>query len=138
MTKLEALAAVAAMATEIASYRGGLESWAYSPDALDRWPAQALRDAMGKIAKELAAAGATDEDVAEVHAAMVAACAGDEWATTEVAGRFRSAHRRCVLVSTIRRHPRAHQFRTLVEALNRGRYTKGQYELARNLAAEVP
>lgn len=135
MTKADALALVATMASEVAAYGGKLESWAYSMEALDRWPAQALRDTMGKIAKGLV--GASEVDVAEVHVEMTIACAGDAWAAREVAGRFMSAHRRCLLVGQIRRHPRAHQFQTLVEALNRGRYSKSQFELARKLAGEV-
>lgn len=137
MTKPEALALIDAMATEIATYRGRLESWAYSPDAADRWHAQALRDSMGKIAKGLAAGGASGVDVNEVHCAMVVACAGDEYATAEIAGRFLSAHRRSVLVGRIRRHPKGHQFQTLVAALERGRPTKAQFDLASKLAGEV-
>jgi hypothetical protein len=137
VTKPEALAVVLSMATTVLSYGGNLESWASSPDAIDRWAAQALRDDMGKIAKGLAGSGASDADVAEVHAAMVGACAVGPWAAAEVAGRFRSAHRRCALVGRIRRHPRGHAFATLVHALERGRATEGQMMLANRLASEV-
>jgi hypothetical protein len=62
---------------------------------------------------------------------------GDEWAAKEVAGRFPSAVRRLRLVAEIGQHPRANKFRTLVDALVRGKYTKAQLALAQKLAAEA-
>lgn len=135
MTKLEALAEVADMGKEIASYGGRLASWAYSVDAIDRFPAEAFRRRASRLSQAMAPF--TDSEVDEIARALEGACAGDEYAKAEIAGRFRSGVRRARLATAVRRHPRAARFSTLIEAIERGRYTKAQWTLAQRLATEA-
>ncbi len=130
----EVLIALTTIANEIAAYRGGLEGWAYSPDLVDRMAAEGLRIRCRDLAKVVA----HDLDLAERTAVALAwACMGDAYAVKELAGRFRSACARVRLVSAIGKHPRAGQFVTLVKAIDSGKFTRPQLDLARKLAAEV-
>lgn len=53
------------------------------------------------------------------------------------ADRLCRAVQRGWMVAVIRRHPRAERFQSLVDALNRGRYSEKQRDLALKLIAEV-
>jgi hypothetical protein len=132
-TALEAL--LTTLAALVATYRGNLAAFANSVDALDRYAPAAVRDAAKDVARAVACESA--EVVAAAAAGVATACAGDEWARAEVAGRFLSAVKRLQLVTTIKRHPRAGRFSTLVSAIESGRFSKAQYKLATELAAEV-
>ena len=122
------------IAQEVPRFGGNLRSFAYSTDTPDRIVPVALRERAATVAKAVAGDSVA---TAAVHAILVALCAGDEWATGEVAGKFLSACRRIVLCRKIEKHPRAAKFSTLMEALWRGRFTQKQLELAQKLAAEV-
>lgn len=134
-TLTEALAAVAHMAEELRRYPGGLGGFAYSTETLDQWHAEAFRKLGTDIARGVH--GLPDAEVTQVHEAMVAVCASDEYAAKEVAGRFLGAVRRLRVLAKIARHPRAWKFGTLVRALERGRFTKAQWAFAQRLAAEA-
>jgi hypothetical protein len=125
----------AELAAEIARYGGNLQTFADSPDALDRAAPAALRRQAAALA-ELVAGQA--DDVAEAAAvALDAACSGDAYARRELAGRFRSAVRRLRVAAAIERHPRAAQFVGLRSAVLRGRCTSAQWQLACALAKEA-
>ncbi len=53
------------------------------------------------------------------------------------ADRLCRAVQRGWMVAVIRRHPRAERFQSLVDAINRGRYSEKQRDLALKLIAEV-
>lgn len=134
-TITEALAAVAHMATELRRYPHGLGTFAYSNETLDQWHAEAFRKLSTDIAR--GAFELPDAEVAQIHEAMVAVCACDEYAAKEVAGRFLGAVKRLRVLAKIARHPRAWKFGNLVAAIEKGRFTKEQWAFAQRLAAEV-
>ena len=68
MTKPEAIAAVDAIARDIASLSGPLMSWRHSPDALDRLAISALRDRVQSLAESMAGAPVEDEAAIPVRA----------------------------------------------------------------------
>ncbi len=132
-----ALAHVGEMAAELARYGGRLCDFAFSMDAIDRWPAEALRTQSAVLAWNVVVGALSDQDVAAVHAAFVSACAGDEYAAKELAGRFMTGVRRVRVLRAIGQHPRGDRFSTLCEAIERGKFTAAQWALAQKLAAEV-
>ena len=133
-TNNDVLAALTSIAREIAACRGNLSSFAYSPDRVDQYVAEGLRS----HCKALAAMVAHDVDLADRTAVALAwACMGDEYAVKELGGRFKSVCARMRLTAAIRKHPRAGTFATLIRAIESGKFSKPQIELARKLAAEV-
>lgn len=131
----DALVDVADIAYELTRYSGKLGEFAYSPERLDQWHAEDVRGRATKIAKVVAAM--SDHDVEAVHMALTFVCAVDEYAAKEIAGRFMSAVKRLRVLRAIGSHPRALRFSDLCEAIEKGRYTKAQWDLAQKLAAEV-
>lgn len=133
----EALTDVADIAHELTRFPRGLSEFAYSMDEIDKWEAQAFRTAMGILAHQCIRGELSDNEIAQVHAALAFVCSGDEYASKEVAGRFMSFVRRTKVLAAIARHPRAGKFYTLTEAIGRGRFTKAQWTLAVKLASEA-
>lgn len=134
-TQIDVLAALTHIASEVASYAGKLESFAYSMEKLDVWHAEALRDKCRSLAKLVA----MDVELADrTGVALSFACSADPYAAKELAGRFRSFCARIRLATAIRRHPRAGQFYTLISAIESGKFTAPQLKLAKTIAAEAP
>jgi hypothetical protein len=79
----------------------------------------------------------SNNEVAQVHAALEFVCSKDDYAAKEVAGRFLSAVRRVRAIRAIMAHPRGHRFYELRCAIEKGRFTKAQWALAVKLAGEV-
>lgn len=126
---------VSCIAQKLVSFGGNLAAFAYSPDAVDQAHASAIRRQAAELAKSMV--GQSEETVEEVAKALDAVCAGDRYATLEIAGRFRSGVRRARLLAEVARHPRAARFASLVDAISSGKYSKAQWQLAIKLAAEV-
>lgn len=115
---------------------GNGAGFAYSMDAIDHTiPHVIRRDAM-TLARAVAVAG-DEELTVRAHVALCWACQGDDWAEKEVAGRFLSAVRRVLVLRAIAKHPRADRFYTLRSAIERGRFSKAQWQLACRLAKEA-
>ena len=133
----EALVDVCDIAAELAPYAGNLGGFAYSLDKLDNLAAQALRAQMALLAWGVVLGDLTENETAQVHAALAFVCSGDEYAAEEIAGRFLSMVRRIRVVRALGRHPRAERFRSLADAIGRGRFTRAQWDLAKKIAAEA-
>lgn len=132
-----ALTDVCDIAYELTRFPQGLAGFAYSMEQLDQWQAQAFRTASAILAHNVVVGGLSDNEIAQVHAALAYVCSGDEYAAKEIAGRFLSAVRRIKVLRAIGRHPRGGKFYTLTEAIEKGRFTKAQWQLAVKLASEV-
>jgi hypothetical protein len=133
----EAMTDVADIAYELLRFPTGLAGFAYSDEKIDQWHAEAFRNSMMILAHQCLASGFSDNEIAQVHAALAFVCSVDEYAAKEVAGRFMSLVRRLKVLSAIARHPRANRFYTLTDAIGRGKHTKAQWTLALKLASEV-
>ncbi len=133
----EAMTDVCDIAYKLTAYPTGLAGFAYSMDKPDQWHAEAFRSSMAILAHQCLASGFSDNEIAQVHAALAFVCSGDEYAAKEVAGRFMSLVRRLKVLGAIARHPGASRFYTLTDAIGRGKYTKAQWALALKLASEV-
>jgi hypothetical protein len=134
-TEAQAMEILTYIAGEVPRYGGNLWSFANSIDRLDQWAASGLRARMGTLC-ELVYRDA--ELLERTHVALCFACMGDDYAEKEVAGRFLSLARRITMIDAIKRHPRANYFWNLIDALQRGKFSKEQLGLARKLAAEAP
>lgn len=132
-----ALTDVADIAAEIKRYSGNLASFAHSTDFVDQVGPDSIRNCLRLVCWNVAI-GLTDDETSQVHAALAAACAGDEWAAEMIAGAFKRTVRRVQVLRAIARHPRAAKFYTLCEAIEKGRFTKAQWAFALKLAAEAP
>ena len=137
ITLEEAFVDVADIAYELLRFPRGLAQFAYSMDEPDRWHAEAFRNACAVLAHQCVTSGFSDNEIAQVHAALAFVCSTDEYASKEVAGRFLSAVRRVRVLRAVNRHPRSGRFETLKIALEKGRYTKAQWALALKLANEA-
>lgn len=135
MDNASAQTVVAEIGKDIAGYGGRMDAFAFSPDAIDKFGPEATRRRATELAKAIATW--SDAEVEVVAASLDAACTADPYATKEIAGRFRSAVKRVRLVAKVERHPRAAHFRSLVDAVSRGRFTQPQWDLAVKLASEV-
>lgn len=133
----EAFTDVADMAYELQRYPTGLAGFAYSMETLDQWEAERFRNAAMILAHQCVTSEFSENEIAQVHAALAFVCSKDEYAAKEVAGRFLSAVRRVRVLRAIQRHPRSGRFETLKIALEKGRYTKAQWVLAVKLAGEA-
>lgn len=133
----EAFVDVCDVAAELERYRGKLGSWAYSMERFDQIDAERFRVACTILAHQCVSSGFSQNEIAQVHAALAFVCSGDEYATKEVAGRFLSGVRRVKVLRAIGRHPRRARFETLTIALEKGRYTRAQWDLAVKLAMEA-
>lgn len=127
------IAQVSELGKLVRKYGGNMSGFVYSPDEIDRWGALNLRTRAAGIAKE--AAKLSDDDAERVTAAMVRACAGDEYAEKEIAGRFANAILRCRMIARIESKGLTQKFWSLVNAVERGRATKKQMAFAARLAA---
>lgn len=132
-----ALVDVCDIAHELTSYRGRLGDFAFSTDSLDRGHAEALRKQIAILAWNVVVGDMTDNEIAQVHAALAHVCSADEYAAKELAGRFLSSVRRVRVLRAIGQHPRANRFDSLTDAIEKGRHTKAQWAFALRLAAEV-
>jgi hypothetical protein len=133
-----ALADVAEIGRELATYGGKLGEFAYSIDKIDHMAPQQLRAQCSILAWNVVIGKLSDEDVATVTKALKEACAADAYAVKELAGRFASGVKRVKVLRAIGRHPRAARFTTLCEAIEKGRFTASQWALAQKIAAEAP
>ena len=135
-TLADALTDVADLAAEIARYGGRLEDWVASIDAIDRWVPEGFRTSVKLLAARVARF-LTPSEAVVVGWALDHVCAGDAYATRELAGRFASAVARNRMVHVIRARRDAARWVTLCEAVARGNATIKQMNLARDLVSEA-
>ena len=133
-----ALVDVADIAAEVSRYGGNLATFAYSIDAVDHVGPEGLRNCLRLMSWNVAVGNLSDNEIAQIHAALAFVCSGDEWAAEKIAGAFKRTVRRVQVLRAIGRHRRASQFYTLCEAIERGRFTAKQWAFALKLAAEAP
>jgi len=136
LTLADALVDVADIAARLARYDGRLGDWAGSIDAVDHWVVDGFRTAVKLLAARVARFLAPSEATV-VGWALDHVCAGDAYATRELAGRFASAVARNRMVRAIEARLDAPRWGKLCEALRRGSASSKQMDLARDLVAEA-
>lgn len=132
-----ALVHVADIAAELERYGGKLNEFAYSMERLDQWAAEAFRNSTSILAYNVVAGGLSNNEVAQVHAALEFVCSKDDYAAKQVAPWFLPAVRRVRAIRAIMSHPRGDRFYELRCAIEKGKFTKAQWALAVKLAGEV-
>ena len=133
-----ALTDVADIAAELAAYGGNLGNFAHSIDQIDQVHAEAFTNCLKLMTWNVVMGNLSDNEVAQIRAALDFVCSGDEWAKDRIAGQFPRMVRRAQVLRAIARHPRAAKFYTLCEAIEKGRFTKAQWTFALTLAKEAP
>lgn len=138
MTPIEtkAIEILTRIALDVPTYRGKMAEFAYSTESLDRFGVETLRLWTTDLAKLVAHEG--DELVERTNVALRMACAGDEFAEKEIAGRFMSAVKRLRNIKILAAHPRAGRFYDLIDRYRAGKaLTKPQRGLLAKLIEEA-
>lgn len=133
-----ALTDVADIAAEIKCYSGNLASFAHSTDLVDQVGPDTILNCFKLMTWNIAVSSLGETEIEKIRGALIAACAGDQWARNRIEGQFDKVLRRVRVLRAIARHPRAAKFYTLCEAIEKGRFTKAQWTFALTLAKEAP
>lgn len=128
----------AALALDIVAalfFHGSPSRLALDPDSLRNLGAHLSAAILAATAALGADRAATEETVRLVYVSIAAR--SDERADYERGHGIARRLRVGCTIATIRKHPHAAQFGTLLHALTTERYTRGQWDLAGRLCAEV-